>query len=190
MGRRDRQIDPAHQLLLQAEHAGRAAEILHPQLAQEDLEIVDHARHHRIDLGGGLGVRHLQRHDQFEDRPLAARRRQVDQHVGQIDEDRRRRFGVFGPGLALGGLLAAHEQEEIGGPAQNQQDRQAEEQPHLDETALLLGRRLAALGGAVGRFFRSFFLGLGHRRDPMERRGHQVRAAFGITLGGRWLTAR
>src|SRR4051812_47807712 len=43
--RRGRDIDPAEQFLFQAQHAGRAFEIVEPEFAQIGLELVGDARH-------------------------------------------------------------------------------------------------------------------------------------------------
>src|SRR5665213_1367448 len=53
LDRRDR-VDAREQFLAQAVDAGGAAQILDPELAQEDLAVVDDARQHRLDLRGVL----------------------------------------------------------------------------------------------------------------------------------------
>src|SRR5690349_14473137 len=61
LGRVDRDVDAPRQLLLQPEEAGRSLEVGGAELAHIGLKGVEHARHHRLDVGADLLLADLER---------------------------------------------------------------------------------------------------------------------------------
>src|SRR5580658_2934025 len=60
LDRRRRRVDARQEFLAQPIDAGRAPEVLDPELAQIDLERVDDARHHRLQARQVVGALELQ----------------------------------------------------------------------------------------------------------------------------------
>ena len=60
--RRGGDVDPAQQFFLQAHDAGRALDVVHAQFAQIALELVDDARHQRLQAGFFVGGIEFERH--------------------------------------------------------------------------------------------------------------------------------
>src|ERR1700730_13228571 len=91
LDRRRRRVDARQQLLAQAIDAAGAAQILDPELAQIDLEVVDDARHDRLQPRQVLAALELEADRQLEEARLAPRGIQVHQQIRQVEERRRRR---------------------------------------------------------------------------------------------------
>src|SRR6267154_999103 len=110
----DREVDAPRQFFAQPVEPGRTFEIALAHLAQIGLERVHDARHQRFDLLDQLLVVHLEYDLGLEvGRAAGTGALQVDQHIGQIEERRRRLDRERR--LFLVRLLAGH--EEVVGPA-------------------------------------------------------------------------
>src|SRR5215469_9053357 len=88
--RRHGRVDAREQFLAQAIDAAGAAQIVDPQLAQIDLEIVDDARHYRLELRRIFRVVELETYRKLQEgRFLGAGTVQVDEEIRQIEENER-----------------------------------------------------------------------------------------------------